>query len=236
MSSKDIASAKTCGIVLFPDMTQLDATAPYEVLCRIPGMNVLLLAIDPSPVPTEHGMRITPDCSLSNSPALDIVLIPGGAGVTETLIDKRYVDFVAGSAAHTQWIVSVCTGALLLGAAGLLQGYRATTHWLSLQFLPAFGAIPVSDERVVVDRNRITGAGVSAGLDLALLLASKLSGEEVAQAIQLGIEYDPAPPFHSGHPRTSPDKIRLMEEMRLKQAIERRKEVVNIASALLVSP
>jgi cyclohexyl-isocyanide hydratase len=215
----------TCGMILFPGMTQLDATGPYEVLCRVPEVRVLLLALDRNPVQTEHGMVLVPDCSFAEAPWLDVLFIPGGTSVNETLLDPRYLGFVRDAGASANWVTSVCTGALLLGAAGLLRGYRATTHWRSLAFLTEFGAIPVADERVVVDRNRITGAGVSAGIDFALLLASKLSDERTARRIQLAIEYDPAPPFNSGHPRTASAEVRSEVEQRLWSTLERRKEI-----------
>jgi cyclohexyl-isocyanide hydratase len=225
----------TCGISLFPGMTQLDVTGPYEVLCRVPQLRVVMLAVDFAPIRSEHGMMFTPDGSFAQAPALDILLAPGGPGVNDTLLDQRYLDFIRNAGASAKWITSVCTGSLILGAAGLLRGYRATTHWRSIEFLREFGAIPVADERVVVDRNRITGAGVSAGIDFALLLAAKISDERTARQIQLGIEYDPSPPFISGHPRTASADIRAAAEQKLASAIERRREVVKTAAAAMQS-
>lgn len=228
-----IGMQNTCGLVLFPDVTQLDLTGPYDILCRVPGLKVVMLGVNRDPVRTEHGLAFTPDCSFSKAPALDILLVPGGKGVNDALGDPRYIDFLRRAEAGAAWITSVCTGALLLGAAGLLRGYRATTHWRSLEFLPAFGAIPVADQRVVEDRNRITSAGVSAGIDFAFLLASKIAGEQVAQEIQLMLEYNPAPPFHSGHPTTAPAEVRQAVEQRIAGPMERRREAVRLASNAL---
>ena len=221
---------QTCGMILFPGLTQLDLTGPYEVLCRVPNMKVVLLAVDREPVRTEHGMLLMPECTFAEAPRLDILVVPGGTGINETLLDPRYLSFVSAAGASVTWITSVCTGSLLLGAAGLLRGCRATTHWRSIEFLAAFGAIPVADERVVVDGNVVTAAGVSAGIDFALLLAARICGEAAAQQIQLGIEYDPSPLFASGHPRTAPTGVLAAEEQRLIPAIERRREIVRRAA------
>jgi cyclohexyl-isocyanide hydratase len=217
-------------MILFPGMTQLDVTGPYEVLCRVPNMNVVLLAVDRAPICTEHGMILMPECTFAEAPPLDVLVIPGGTSINDTLPDPRYLNFVSAAGSQARWVTSVCTGSLLLGAVGLLKGYRATTHWRSIEFLTAFGAIPVDDERVVVDRNRVTAAGVSAGIDFALLLAAKLAGVAMAQRIQLAIEYDPEPLFSSGHPRTAPAEVVAAAELRLMPVIERRKEVVRIAA------
>lgn len=195
------------GLVLFEGMTQLDLTGPYEVLARMPNTRVLLVASSLEPVRTEWGLTLTPDVSFDGAPPLDLLCVPGGWGVTARLEDARLLEFVRAQGESARYVTSVCSGALLLGAAGLLRGYRATTHWLSLEFLPAFGAEPV-DDRVVRDRNRITGAGVTAGIDFALVVAAELFGTAVAQRIQLAIEYRPAPPFDSGAPHTAPDEVR----------------------------
>lgn len=193
------------GFVLFPRMTQLDLTGPYEMLARVPGAEVLLLAKDGQPVETELGLRILPSASLAESPPLDLICVPGGPGVNALLEDDAVLDFLAARGARARWVTSVCTGALALGAAGLLRGYRATTHWLSLDLLPIFGATPVA-ERVVIDRNRITGGGVTAGIDFGLRVAAELAGEAQASEIALLTEYDPAPPFH-GSPRTAAPEV-----------------------------
>jgi cyclohexyl-isocyanide hydratase len=194
------------GMVLFPGLTQLDLAGPYEVLARMPGTTVYLVADTLAPVRTERGLTITPDATFDDVPPLDVICVPGGPGVDPLMEDARLLGFLRAQAQRARYVTSVCTGALLLGAAGLLQGYRATTHWLSLDLLPLFGAVPVK-ERVVIDRNRLTGGGVTAGIDLGLVVAAELCGRAVAEEIQLTIEYDPAPPFQSGSPRTAPPEV-----------------------------
>lgn len=195
------------GMLLFENATQLDLTSAYEVFARMPRARVSLLANTLEPVRTEWGLTITPDLSFTTAPPFDVICVPGGWGVNALLSDDALLDFLAVQGESARYVTSVCTGALLLGAAGLLRGYRATTHWMSLDLLPLFGAIPVA-ERVVRDRNRITGGGVTAGIDFALVLAAELYGESEAQRIQLAIEYDPHPPFNSGSPRTAPGDVR----------------------------
>ena len=193
-------------MVLFQGVTQLDLTGPYEVFARMPNTRVHLIAASMAPVRTEWGLTIAPDASFHDAPPLDILCVPGGWGVDACLDDQVMLGFLRARAERAAYVTSVCSGALLLGAAGLLIGYRATTHWMSLDLLAPFGAKPVR-ERVVRDRNRITGAGVTAGIDFALVVAAELFGIPVAQAIQLAIEYDPAPPFHSGSPQTAPAEV-----------------------------
>ena len=187
------------GLPLFPRMAQLDLTGPYEVFSHIPGARVVLVGATLDAVSSEKKLRLLPDCVREDCPPLDVLCVPGGSGVNALLQDDAWLDFIAEKGARARFVSSVCTGSLALGAAGLLRGYRATTHWLYLPLLEPFGAI-VSKERVVQDRNRFTGAGVTSGIDLALSLTAALSCEETARAIQLGLEYDPAPPFNSGHP------------------------------------
>ena len=189
----------TIGLLVFPDITQLDMTGPYEVFIRFPGAKVELVWKTVEPVRAGGGMLITPTVDFASCPELDVICIPGGTGMNRLLEDRETLDFIADRAARARYVTSVCTGALVLGAAGLLKGRRATTHWMSHDMLAAFGAIPV-EARVVVDGNLLTGGGVTAGIDFALQLAAELFGTEVAQAIQLGIEYDPAPPFAAGSP------------------------------------
>jgi cyclohexyl-isocyanide hydratase len=193
----------TVGLVLFPDLTQLDLTGPYEVFVRMPTTKVHLIAASPEPIRSEHGLTIIPDATFDQVGPLDIICVPGGVGVNRMMEDETLLRFLQAQAQCARYITSVCTGALLLGAAGLLRGYRATTHWLSLDLLPLFGARPV-DERVVIDRNRITGGGVTAGIDFGLVVAAQLFGPTVAQEIQLMIEYNPDPPFNSGSRKTAP--------------------------------
>jgi cyclohexyl-isocyanide hydratase len=196
-------AALNVGLVLFPDLTQLDLTGPYEVFVRMPTTTVHLVAASREPVRSEKGLTIIPDATFDDVAPLDVICVPGGVGVNRMMEDEALLRFLQVQSQHARYITSVCTGALLLGAAGLLRGYRATTHWLSLDLLPLFGAQPV-DERVVVDRNRITGGGVTAGIDLGLVVASQLFGSTVAQEIQLMIEYSPDPPFNSGSRKTAP--------------------------------
>ena len=194
--------ALTVGMLLFPSMTQFDLTAPYEVFTRMPDTKVVLMARRPDSIQCEGGLRIMPDCSLADAPALDILFIPGGSGVSGVIQDGASLGFLRQRAQTARYVTSVCTGALVLGAAGLLRGYRATTHWLSLDLLPLVGAIPCT-ERVVIDRNRITAGGVAAGIDFGLTLAAELLGRTVAERIQLMMEYCPQPPFDSGSPVTA---------------------------------
>jgi len=189
-------------LVLFPDLTQLDLTAPYEVLSRMPRASIHLIAAEKHAVASERGLAIAPTDTFDSAPPIDLLCVPGGVGVNAMMEDDRLLDFLRESARSARYVTSVCTGALLLGAAGLLRGYRATTHWLSLDLLPLFGAVRV-DERVVVDRNRITGGGVTAGLDFGLTVAAEVCGRAVAEEIQLMIEYDPAPPFQAGSRRSA---------------------------------
>jgi cyclohexyl-isocyanide hydratase len=197
----------TVGMLLFPAVTQLDLTGAYEVFARLPQVSIHLIAAARAPVRTQYGLVITPDTDLEDAPRLDILFVPGGPGTLGVMENDEVMNFLRWQGEQARYVTAVCTGALLLGAAGLLRGYRATTHWLSRDLLPRFGAQPVA-QRVVVDRNRITAAGVTAGVDFGLVLASTIYGEAVAREIQLMIEYDPAPPFDSGTPETAgPDIV-----------------------------
>jgi cyclohexyl-isocyanide hydratase len=189
----------TIGMILFPNFTHLDLTGPFEVLARIPGARVVALAAGREPVRSDTGLSILPDLTFSEAPPLHVICVPGGPGINQRLEDGPFLEFLAARGNTARYVTSVCSGSLLLGAAGLLVGYRAATHWLSMDFLPLFGAEPVA-ERVVIDRNRITGGGVTAGIDFGLVLAARIAGEDVAQRIQLMLEYNPAPPFRAGHP------------------------------------
>lgn len=195
------------GMILFPGVTQLDLTGPYEVFARMPSSRVTLIAETLEPVRTEWGLTITPDTSFDDAPPLDVLCVPGGWGVDALLTNEVLLRFLRSRAPEVRLVVSVCSGALLLGAAGLLRGYRATTHWMSLDLLSLFGAEPVQ-QRVVRDRDRITGAGVTAGIDLSLEIAAQLFGVPAAQAIQLAIEYEPEPVLDSGSPGSAPASVR----------------------------
>ena len=194
------------GLVLFHKLTQLDLTGPYEVFSRLPGAVVHLVAETSAPVVSERGLTILPTTTFERTPPLDILCVPGGPGVNPMMEDDSMLAFLEAQGRQARYVTSVCTGALLLGAAGLLRGYRATTHWLSLELLALFGALAV-EERVVIDRNRITGGGVTAGIDFGLVVAAELFGAAIAQEIQLMIEYDPAPPFGGGSPRRAPRAV-----------------------------
>jgi cyclohexyl-isocyanide hydratase len=191
--------APTVVFVLFPGVTQLDLTGPAQVLSRLPGASTVLAARSTDPVMTDCGFAIVPTASFAEAPRADILCVPGGHGVTEALGDRATIDFIARQAVGAKWITSVCTGAFLLGRAGLLQGKRATTHWAYTHLLPLVGATH-EPARVVEDGAIITAGGVTAGIDFALTLVAREAGIEVAQSLQLGFEYDPAPPFRSGAP------------------------------------
>jgi len=220
------------GIFIFPKVTQLDATGPYEVFARIPGATVELIASTAAPVVTEWGMTVAPTVTIENVAQLDLLCMPGGGGINALLDDAAVLDFLSRQGSRAEYVTSVCTGSLVLGAAGLLRGYRATTHWLSLDLLSIFGAIPVA-ERIVFDRNRITGGGITAGIDFGLAVASKIAGDEAAREIQLMMEYDPHPPFQSGSPATASPA--LVEQIRAKRSsfqAERRRLVERAAARL----
>jgi cyclohexyl-isocyanide hydratase len=194
------------GLLLFPDLTQLDMTGPFEVFVKFPEAKVHLIWKTLDPVTAGGGMRIEPTMTFAECPPLDLICIPGGSGVNALLNDPEVLDFVKRQAVGARYVTSVCTGALVLGAAGLLQGKRATTHWMSREMLTAFGATPVA-ERVVIDGNVITGGGVTAGIDFALVVAAQAFGEDTAKAIQLNIEYDPRPPFDAGNPESAGEAL-----------------------------
>ncbi len=194
-------------ILLYDGFTALDAIGPYEVLSRIPGASTTFVASEAGPVRTDNGMlSLIAECSLAEVPAPDIVLVPGGPGEVAARAGGPALDWLRAAHETSTWTASVCTGSLILAAAGLLDGKSATCHWLAMDKLGELGAEPVN-ERVVFDGRIVTGAGVSAGIDMALALAARISGDQVAQAIQLGIEYDPQPPFDAGAPEKAPAEI-----------------------------
>lgn len=190
------------GMLLFPNLTQLDLTGPYEVFGRLPEMEVLLIAENAAPVKSDYGLLLTPDATFDSSPQVDILFVPGGKGIFEAMQNKKLISVLQQQAVKAQYITSVCTGSLVLAAAGLLDGYKATTHWLSLNLLKLFN-VEVLEQRVVIDRNRITGGGVTAGIDFGLTVVAKLYGEDMAKEIQLLMEYNPSPPFNAGAPGTA---------------------------------
>jgi transcriptional regulator GlxA family with amidase domain len=190
-------------IPIFDDFTALDAVGPYEVLSRIGG-RVRFVAVQPGPVRTDNGMlQVVAEAALADVPCPDVVVVPGGVGVRALGEDPVWIDWLRGVHASSTWTTSVCTGSLLLGAAGILDGLRATSHWLELETLREYGAEPTG-ERVVEQGKVITAAGVSAGIDMALVLAARIAGEEAARAIQLVLEYDPQPPFDCGSVEKAP--------------------------------
>jgi cyclohexyl-isocyanide hydratase len=220
----------TIGMLLFPRLTILDLVGPYEVFTRMPSTRIHLVAATADSVVSEKGLAVTPDTPFAAAPQFDVLFVPGGNGVNEMLADECCVAFLCKQGEQASFVTSVCTGALLLGAAGLLRGYRATTHWLSLDLLPLVGAIPVA-ERVVVDRNRITGGGITAGMDFGLTLAALLHGRRVAEEIQLMMEYDPRPPFDSGSPETA--DCQVVEQVRAERQTvqeERRRQIERIVN------
>src|ERR1700723_3321374 len=194
------------GLLVFPRLTQLDLTGPLQVFASVPGAQVHLIWKRIEPVPSDSVLVLTPTISFADCPQLDVICVPGGAGADDMIDDEEMLDFLRRQAEGAKYITSVCTGSLVLGAAGLLKGYRAATHWTAMDFLSAFGATPTKT-RVCVDRNRITGGGVTAGIDFALPLVSILRDRPTAEAIQLRLEYNPAPPFTSGSPDTAPPEI-----------------------------
>lgn len=196
----------TIGSLLFDGIDQIDLTGPFEVLSRIPNSTYRLYANTPDPVRDIKGLRLLPDASLADAPALDVLHVPGGRGQEALMDDPEILAWLRQQVAGAAHVFSVCTGALLLGAAGLLQGRRATTHWASFHLLQAYGATPI-DQRVVQDGRFTFAAGVTAGIDGALRLAATLRGDDAARAIQLHMVYAPEPPFDSGTPDSAPPEI-----------------------------
>jgi len=219
-----MASPRRIGMLIFPRLTQLDMTGPYEVLARLPNTTVDLVARTRDPVTTDRGMQIVPTTTYADCPALDVVMVPGGPGQQDLMEDEAALGFLRKQAASAKYVTSVCTGSLVLAAAGLLKGKRATSHWAAVDHLKLLGAIPVR-EKVVVDGNIVTGAGVTSGIDFALALAAILEGEAVAREIQLQIEYDPAPPFDCGSPQTAAPAILEAVKARLAKLSEERRVV-----------
>ena len=220
------------GLLVFPKLTQLDLTGPFEVFARLPDTDVHLVWKTLDPVVSDVGLHLLPTHDLASCPELDVICIPGGPGVNPLLNDPEVLDFVRRQAEGARYVTSVCTGALVLGAAGLLKGYRAATHWASMDFLESFGATP-EDVRVCIDRDRVTGGGVTAGIDFGLTLAAELTDAATAQRIQLYMEYNPQPPFPAGSPHTAPAEV--VDAFRAVAAamIEERAAAVDQAAAKL---
>lgn len=196
----------TVAFLLFPNVTQLDLAGPAQVFARLGRQTLHFVWKDRVPVPTDCGFAIPPTATFEDVPRADILCVPGGIGVTEVLEDYEAMAWVRRVGAEARWVTSVCTGSLILGGARLLEGYRAATHWAWRDLLPAFGAEPVA-ERVVFDGNRVTGGGVTAGIDFALALTAAIRGEAHARMVQLSLEYDPAPPFAAGSPGSAGEAL-----------------------------
>jgi cyclohexyl-isocyanide hydratase len=198
------------GMLLYPRLNQLDLTGPHEVLSNLPDTEIFLAWKTREPVVAESGLLLQPTTTLDAAPRADVLFVPGGSGGVPLMEDAEVLAFLRRQAAEARFVTAVCTGSLLLGAAGLLHGYQATTHWAYHDLLPACGAHPVR-RRVVTDRDRVTGGGVTAGIDFSLELAALLVGRRVAEAVQLGLEYDPAPPFDAGSPeRAAPELVEFL--------------------------
>ena len=224
------------GMLIFPRLTQLDMTGPYEVLARLPNTAVDLIAKTLEPVTTDRGMRILPTTTYADCPPLAVIMVPGGPGQQDLMEDEETLGFLRRQAAQAQFVTSVCTGSLVLAAAGLLKGKRATCHWAALEYLALMGAIPTA-EKVVIDGNVVTGAGVTSGIDFALSLAAVLEGEATAREIQLQIEYDPQPPFQSGSPRTAAPETVAALETRMGPLKEARRDVaLRVGRKLGITP
>jgi len=215
------APAFQIGMLIFDGMTALDFAAPLDVFARMPGARVHILSKTSNPVKTDLGFLEVPTMAMAEAPKLDLLFIGGGPGVNALMEDDEVLHFFASRAAEARWVTSVCTGALVLGAAGLLRGYKATTHWAAMEVLPVLGAEPVV-ERVVIDRNRITAGGVTAGLDFGLVVTAQMHGDGLAQAMQLAMEYDPHPAFDVGSPRTAPAALVAEVRERLRPATQAR--------------
>ncbi|KVX15639.1 dimethylglycine dehydrogenase [Burkholderia ubonensis] len=220
------------GFLAFPGVQQLDLTGPHDVLASLPDTAAHLVWKTREPVASSSGLALTPGHTFADCPPLDVICIPGGTGITDLLSDRETIDFVRERSAAARYVTSVCTGALLLGAAGLLRGRRATTHWAFHALLEPLGAVPVR-ERVVRDGNLFTGGGVTAGIDFALTIAAELAGDDEAQAIQLELEYAPAPPFDAGSPDTAPAGVVTRVRERSAANLARRRQVIEQAAAAM---
>ena len=226
------SACTSIGLILFPALTQLDLTGPYEVFVRAPNTKVHLIWKNLDLVVSDRGMAIQPTTTFNACPELDVICVPGGPGQINLMEDEEVLSFIRTQSKQAKLVTSVCTGSLVLGAAGLLKGYKATTHWASLDQLALLGAEAVS-ERVVHDRNRITGAGVTSGIDFALNVVSEMFGSDIAQNIQLHMEYDPAPPFNCGSPRTASEEQLKKAQEQAAPFIEKRRQATLKTAAKL---
>ena len=217
------------GLLLFPRVTQLDFTGPLQVFSSVPGATVHLIWKRIEPVPSDSVLTLTPTTTFADCPQLDVICVPGGGGADDIVNDEEVLDFLRKQAANAKYVTSVCTGSLALGAAGLLKGYRAATHWSAMEMLALFGATPTPTS-VCIDLNRVTGGGVTAGIDFALTLVSMLVDRTTAEAIQLRLEYNPAPPFNAGSPDTAPAEVLAILRERGAPGQARRIEAVKRAA------
>jgi cyclohexyl-isocyanide hydratase len=218
--------------LLFAGQTQLDMTGPAQFLSRLPGAKTDYVSGSFDPVPNDAGFAIVPTATFGELPKVDLLCIPGGVGVADVMNDPVAMEWVRRVGADAQYVTSVCTGSLILGAAGLLKGYKATTHWAWHHHLAMFGAEPVK-ARTVIDRNRITGGGVTAGIDFALTLIAHIAGNDVAKMLTLGLEYDPAPPFATGSPeKAGPDMLSAYADVVKTSFPKREAELVETAARL----
>ncbi len=217
--------------ILYPRLTQLDFTGPYEVLARMPGAEAIIASKDGGALVTEMGLAFANLRALADIDRADMIMIPGGPGQTEAMLDPAFMAEVKRLGESATYVTSVCTGSLILAAAGLLTGKRAGSHWAYRDLLAAFGAIP-DDARVVRDGNAITGGGVTAGIDIALSIVAAIAGEKVAKMIQLAIEYAPAPPFNSGRPETAePETVAAVKQLFSTFAAQRREAIAQVTGA-----
>jgi cyclohexyl-isocyanide hydratase len=220
------------GLLAFPAMTQLDLTGPLQVFASLPGAKTHVLGKTLDPIKTHGGLTLVPDTTLADCPKLDVICVPGGAGVLDLMDDEVVLSFLRTRAAEATFVGSICTGSLVLGAAGLLRGKKATTHWAWMDLLEPLGAIPTKG-RVVRDGKFMTGGGVTAGIDFALTMVAEIAGRDVAESIQLGIEYAPAPPFDSGHPDTARPEILAAVRARMAGLrVQREARVAKVADAM----
>ena len=220
------------GFLLFPQVQQLDLTGPYDVLASLPDVKVHLIWKDLMPITASTGLMLKPTVTFDDCPALDVICVPGGSGVGPLMEDEPTLAFIKAQAANARYVTSVCTGALVLGAAGLLKGKRATTHWAYHELLAPLGAIAVAD-RVVRDGNLLTGGGITAGIDFALTLAAELFDQDTAELVQLQLEYPPAPPFQAGSPQTAPARVLAQARQRAAGSLKLRAQITERAAAKL---
>lgn len=223
------------GFVIFPDLTQLDFTGPLQVLARLPESAIHIVAKSDAPVPSDCGLSLVPTQTFASCPPLDLICVPGGAGIIGAISDRDTIEFVRKQAGTARYVTSVCTGAFVLGVAGLLKGRRVTTHWAYTNLLPLVGAI-YEKGRVVKDGNLITAGGVTSGIDFALTVMAEIAGETTARAIQLGIEYDPSPPFDSGHPDRASAEVKSMLSERYTKANAALRAGINLIAQNTRSP